>query len=332
MLQNTCCINLLILDIYLCLEIQVKSILNKTKRRDPWFLDEYTINLYSSCSFNCLYCYIRGSKYGSNLESSLAVKINAIELLDKQLYNRAKKNQYGIIVLSSATDPYLQLEKKQELTREALKLVAKYRFPVHMITKSDLISRDFDLLHEIDQMAILPSDLFMTLRRGAIISYSFSTLDDEVGKIFEPGATAPSLRLQTLEHTVREGFLTGVSMMPLLPYISDTTAHLDFMFSTFKYVGAQYALPATLALYGNGPADSKVLMMHAVKKHFPQLEEKYTRFFSQSSQMPAYYTAAFYKKMMAMSIQYGVPNSILGSQSKSSHLNHERPPGFIITR
>ena len=71
-------------------EIEVKSVLNKKKKRDDWFLDDYTFNPYSSCSFNCLYCYIRGSKYGSNLESSLSVKINAIELLDKQLANRAK--------------------------------------------------------------------------------------------------------------------------------------------------------------------------------------------------------------------------------------------------
>ena len=71
----------------------------------------YNVNLYSSCSFNCLYCYIRGSKYGNNLENSLTVKTNAIELLDKQLTSRAKKNQYGVIVLSSATDPYINLEK-----------------------------------------------------------------------------------------------------------------------------------------------------------------------------------------------------------------------------
>jgi hypothetical protein len=72
--------------------IQVKSILNKTKRRDPWFLDEYTINPYSGCSFNCLYCYIRGSKYGTNMEEKTAVKSNALEVLEKQLHNRAKKD------------------------------------------------------------------------------------------------------------------------------------------------------------------------------------------------------------------------------------------------
>src|SRR5256885_10043217 len=99
-------------------EIQVKSILNKTKRRDSWFLDDYTINPYSGCAFNCLYCYIRGSKYGIHMEEKLAVKSNALEVLEKQLSNRAKKGQHGIIVLSSATDPYLQVEKEIQLTRK----------------------------------------------------------------------------------------------------------------------------------------------------------------------------------------------------------------------
>src|SRR5436305_10721347 len=96
--------------------IQVKSVLNKTKRRDPWFLDDYTINPYSGCSFNCLYCYIRGSNYGINMAESVSIKTNVLEILEKQLYNRAKKKQYGVIVLSSATDPYLQFEKETLLT------------------------------------------------------------------------------------------------------------------------------------------------------------------------------------------------------------------------
>src|ERR1700741_5560641 len=98
--------------------IQAKTIINKTRRRDPWFLDDYTINPYSGCSFNCLYCYIRGSKYGFNMEEKLSIKANAVELLDKQLSLRAKKGEYGIIVLSSATDPYLQFEKEERITRQ----------------------------------------------------------------------------------------------------------------------------------------------------------------------------------------------------------------------
>lgn len=225
-------------------EIEVKTILNKTKRRDPWFLDDYTINLYSSCSFNCLYCYIRGSKYGENLEESISAKVNGIELLEKQLHLRAKKQQYGFIVVSSATDPYLKIEEQYQLTRQALKLIARYKFPVHIITKSDLVVRDFDILHEIDKTAILPPDFGGKLQRGAIISFSFSTLSDQVAKIFEPGATPPSKRLEAFKATKSNGFLSGISLMPLIPYISDTSENIHLFFKTFKALHADYVMPS----------------------------------------------------------------------------------------
>ncbi len=292
-------------------EIIVKSVLNKSKRRDSWFLDDYTFNPYSSCAFNCLYCYIRGSKYGTNLATSLSVKTNAIELLEKQLSARARKGQYGFIVISSATDPYLRIEKEYELTRRALEVALRYRFPVHIITKGDLVTRDFDLLQEINEKAILPDDLRFSLDRGALVTFSFSTLDDPTGKIFEPGATPPSERLKALEQSVKAGFHTGVSMMPLLPYISDTAAKLEFMFSTFKAAGAKYLMPATITLFGSGPADSKTLMLRAVAKHYPELVTRYEKFFSHSNEMPAYYRDAFYNKMKALSVQYAIPDRIV---------------------
>ena len=291
-------------------EIEVKSVLNKSKKRDEWFLSDYTFNPYQSCSFNCLYCYIRGSKYGTNLEKSLSVKTNAIELLDKHLARRAKKNQYGIIVLSSVTDPYIQIEKKYELTRKALEVILHYKFPVHIITKSDLIKRDFELLKQIEQAAILPNDL-QQLKRGVIISFSFSTMQDEVAKIFEPGATPPTQRLLTLQKTINQGFLTGVNLMPLIPYISDTTEQLHLAFSTFKKTGVDFIFPATITLFGNEKAHSKTLMLNAIKKHYPELEEKYLKFFSNSNEMPYYYRNAFYKKMKELCAQYGLHNDIL---------------------
>lgn len=291
-------------------EVEVKSVLNKTKKRDPWFLDDYTINLYSSCAFNCLYCYIRGSKYGTNLEQSMSVKTNAIEILDRQLYNRAKKQQYGVIVLSSATEPYMSIEKDYELTRNALKLIKKYKFPVHVITKSDGIERDFNLLQDINATAIIPNDLSNRLSKGVIVSFSFSTLDDTVANHFEKGATPPSKRLITLQNTVNEGFLTGVSLMPLLPFISDTTAHLNLLFSTFKASKVDYILPATLTLFGNGKADSKTLILNAIKKHYPQLEDRYNHYFKNSNGLPNFYRHAFSKKMKELSITYGIKDFI----------------------
>src|SRR5690606_20558770 len=106
-------------------------------------------------------------------------------------------------------------------------------------------------------------------------------------------------------------FLSGVSMMPLLPYISDTTESLHQMFSTFKQAEARYVLPATLTLFGNGRADSKALTLRAVSKHYPHLLPKYEQFFKESEQMPAYYQKAFYSKMKELCMEYGIRNRIV---------------------
>jgi len=291
-------------------EIEAKTILNKTRHRDPWFLDDYTLNPYRACSFNCLFCYIRGSKYGEQMERSLSVKTNAVELLQKQLKNKAKKEQHGIIVLASATDPYLKIEQELKLTRRLLEVILDFRFPVHIITRSDLVTRDLDLLKEINQQAVLPVDLLDKLKGGTIVSFSFSTLDDRTAKIFEPGATPPSLRLKALEEVKQSGLTTGVSLMPLLPYISDTAENLEFFFSTFKNMQVDYLLPASLTLYGSDRADSKPLMMKAIEKHYPELKNKYDRLFGNSTQMPTYYKNAFAKKMKDLHTQYGIKNSI----------------------
>lgn len=290
--------------------VRANSILNKTKRRDAWFLDDYTINPYSGCSFNCLYCYIRGSKYGEHMEDKLSVKENAVELLDKQLALRAKKKQFGYIVVSSATDPYLQFEKELGLTRKLLEVILKHRFPVHIITKSDMVQRDFDLLHEIDRNAILPEELKHNPGRGTIITFSFTTVDDHIASIFEPGATPPSLRLNAHANAVNEGFISGISMMPLLPFITDTTESLEDMFTAFKAAGSHYVMPATITLFGHGPSDSKTLVFRAVDKYFPQLSEKYRKLFANGAELPKYYNEAFRKKGLELAERYEIRNRI----------------------
>lgn len=291
--------------------IIVKSILNKTKRRDPWFLDDYTLNPYSGCSFNCLYCYIRGSKYGINMAEKLSMKSNAVELLEKQLELCARKKQYGIIVLSSVTDPYLQMEQTELLTRQLLEVILHYRFPVHIITKSNLVARDFDLLKRIDAEAILPEDLQSRLGHKAFVTFSFSTIDDRVARVFEPGAPLPSLRLEALRQAREHGLHSGVSLMPLLPYISDTGASLELLFQTFQTIGASYIFPATLALYGNDPADNRALIMRAIEKHYPNLIQKYQRLFGADGQLPSYYRQAFADKAKSLCSQYGLRDSLL---------------------
>jgi DNA repair photolyase len=293
------------------LEISAKTILNKKKKPDEWFLDDYTLNPYSGCSFNCLYCYIRGSKYGIHMEEKLSVKTNAPELLEKQLQNLAKKNKYGVIVLASATDPYLQIEKNIGLTRRLLEIILKYKFPLHVITKSDLVVRDFDLLHEIDKSAVLPVHLQGKISHGVFITFSFSTIEDSIAKIFEPGATLPSRRLEILKQTSAAGFHYGVSMMPLLPFISDSEEQLENMLTAFKTAGAKYVFPASLTLFGEGPVDSKTLMLRAVEKHYPHLLVSYKNLFAGDFRASADYQRELSEKANRLLKKHEIKNRIV---------------------
>lgn len=95
--------------------------------------------------------------------------------------------------------------------------------------------------------------------------------------------------------------------MPLLPYITDTSEHLNKMFTAFKAANAQYIFPATITLFGNTPSDSKTLVLNAIQKHYPELLEKYNRLFSTSNQLPKYYNAAFAQKTKQLSTEFGIP-------------------------
>ena len=252
-------------------EIQIKSILNKHKKRDDWFLDDYSVNPYSGCSFNCIYCYIRGSKYGENMAETLSVKINAPEILEKQLKRRAAKGEYGIILIASSTEAYLPAEEKYQITRRMLEIILKYRFPVHIVTKSPLVVRDLDILQQIDRQAVLLEDLKDKLDRGVIISFSFSSLNKKYINLFEPGAPSPAERFEALRHCSKKGFLTGANLIPLLPFLSDTEEEMEKMIAEAKNHGARFILAGALTLFGKGPADSKTLYYKILNNHFPHL-------------------------------------------------------------
>lgn len=291
-------------------EIKVKSILNKHKKRDDWFLDDYSVNPYSGCSFNCIYCYIKGSKYGENMRS-LSAKINAPEILERQLKAGARKGEYGIIILSSSTEPYMQIEEKLKLTRKLLEIILKYKFPVYILTKSKLVLRDMDLLKEIDKNAILPLDLRLKLKHKAIISFSISTLDEKLARILEPGAPLPKERLESMKKCREDGFFTGVCYVLVLPFISDTEEKLDEMIKAAKEYGANYVFVGALTLFGNGSTDCKTLYFRFLEKYFPEFLSKYENLFKKSFEPPKEYQKELEERTKRLCEKYGVKYKIL---------------------
>lgn len=289
---------------------EVKSILNKHKKRDSWFLDDYSINPYQGCGFNCTYCYVHGSKYGENLAEKIVIKKDAAMTLDKQLANRAKKNEFGFIAVGSATDAYMQVEEEIGLTREFLKIILKHRFPVFISTKSELIKRDLDLLTQIDETAILPEDLKQKPGRGVIISFSFSTLDEKLAKLIEPGAPAPQKRLETLKLCIENGFLCGLNAMPLLPFITDTDEELEKIIASARQYGAKFVFIAGLTLFGNDERDSKQLVFKFLRNHYPHLIEKYEEMYG-SVYYPSWeYQEQLRRRADALCEKHKINNSI----------------------
>ncbi|HPG12574.1 MAG TPA: hypothetical protein PLU37_13665 [Chitinophagaceae bacterium] len=291
-------------------EKQVRSVLNKHKQRDAWFLDEYSVNPYEGCSCNCLYCYIRGSKYGENMEQGLAVKSNALTVLEKQLASRAKKEQYGIVAVGSATDAYIHHEEKYRLTRGMLELLLKYRFPVFISTKSLLIERDFDLLKKISDVAILPDDLKGKIP-GVILSVSISSLDRKVTDMLEPGAAIPEERLSLITKMQKEGFLAGVNAIPLLPFISDTEEEMGKIIQAVKDANAAYILTGGLTLFGNGPSDSKTLFYKFLSRYDPGLMEKYEKLYGNNHYTSFAYQDKLKQRAQMICEKYNIANSIL---------------------
>ena len=189
-------------------EIQAKTLLTRVKGPDDWFGLYYNMNLYRGCQHQCIYCDSRSDCYQiEDFDHDVLVKTNAIELLRREL---AGKRVVGTIGTGSMNDPYMPLEAEVRLTRRALEVIAGSGFPVHVITKSDLVVRDIDLLEEISR------------RNYAAVTFTVTTAEDALSKRLEPGAPVSSRRLRALQTLHRRGILVGVTLMPVLPFIEDT--------------------------------------------------------------------------------------------------------------
>jgi len=178
-------------------EVRAKSILNKSK------IFDYCVNCYTGCQVNCRYCYARLfiPRYSGHSEpwgSFIDVKVNAPEVLAKQVL-RAKK---GIVWLSSVCDCYQPLEAKYKLTRQCLEILAEHQFPVQVQSKSILLLRDQDIFKKFEAVEV---------------GFTITTDDERIARLFEPGASPVSERIQALGILKSNGIRTFAFVGPILP-------------------------------------------------------------------------------------------------------------------
>lgn len=209
-------------------ETVAKTLLSSVKQPDTWFGLKYNMNLYRGCQHQCIYCDSRSECYQIENFIDIIVKSNALALLDKEL---SRKRIKGTIGTGSMNDPYMPIEREINLTGRALKIIAKHRFPVHILTKSNLVIRDLDTLLEINKIY-------------SAVSFSVTTANDDLGLKLEPGASLVSDRFKAMKVLASNGIMTGVTMMPILPFIEDTIENIIGIIRKAYESGASYIIPA----------------------------------------------------------------------------------------
>jgi len=242
-------------------EIEAKVLLSHVRQPDDWFGLTYTMNLYRGCQHRCIYCDSRSACYQiDDFDGEILVKANAIELLRKEL---ASKRVRGTIGTGSMHDPYMPVEGELNLTGRALAVIAEFRFPVHVMTKSDLVLRDVETLRVIN-------DVY------AAVSFTITTADDELGKKLEPGAPRVSDRFRAMRILADEGIHAGVTMMPILPFIGDSEEDVRRIVEKAHAHGASYIIP----WFGMSLRDrQRATYYDRLDELFPGLRARYERIY-----------------------------------------------------
>ncbi len=218
------------------------------------------LNPYRGCEHGCIYCYARpyheylGLSAGMDFESRIFVKENAAALLRKEL--TAKSWTVQGIGFSGVTDPYQPVERKLRLTRACLGVMAEFRNPVGIVTKSHTVTRDIDLLKELAE------------HRAAQVMLSITTLDDDIAGVMEPRASRPHRRLAAVRALAAAGIPVGVMVAPIIPGLTDH--EVPAILKAAAEAGATTAGRIVVRL----PHGVKDLFADWLEAHFPDRKDK----------------------------------------------------------
>jgi DNA repair photolyase len=218
------------------------------------------VNPYRGCEHGCIYCYARpnheylGLSAGMDFETRIFVKADAPALLRRELLAKSWSPQP--IGLSGITDPYQPVERRLKLTRACLEVLAEFRNPVGIVTKSHTVTRDIDLLGELASHG------------AAEVMLSITTLDDGVAGVMEPRASRPERRLDAVRALAAAGIPVGVMVAPIVPGLTDH--EVPAILKAAAEAGAMTAGHIVVRL----PYGVKDLFADWLAAHFPDRKEK----------------------------------------------------------
>jgi DNA repair photolyase len=264
------------------------------------------MNLYRGCAHNCVYCDGRSERYQVDgvFGEDVAVKTTAVEVLRRELkpIGRHVKLKPGFIMLGGGVgDSYQPVEEKYQLTRRTLQLLCEYRWPVHILTKATLVERDLDIIKRINQ------------QNRAIVSFSFSSTNDEVSAIFEPHVPPPSERLKTLALFKKEGIACGMFLLPVIPFITDTPEMIAETLRKAHEVGVNFVIFGGMTLKDRR---QKEHFYGSLRERHPELIAKYEKIYEANEWGQA--TEEYYNRI----------NSIFNKVSRKYKIARRIPPAF----
>lgn len=270
-------------------EIKIKKALNRLHSN---FLPyKWDLNVYRGCSHRCQYCYaLYSHKYlenGKNFFDTIYVKTNIVESLEKQLSSKRWKHE--VINLGGVTDSYQLIEEKYGLMREVLKLMIKYKTPIVISTKSDLILRDMDLLEKLAKVT------------SVNVAVTITTMDENIRKQIEPGARPSEKRLEVLKKLAGKNIGLGLHLMPILPMITDNEENIENIFREVSKVPIDYAICGFLNLR----SATRVNFLDFIKRNFPNLFNDYLKLY-QSPFIKKEYAKNVYEKIWRLKKKYNI--------------------------
>ena len=248
------------------------------------------INLYRGCQHGCIYCDSRSRCYHMDHRfEDVAVKQNAIALLTAAL---KRKRRPCMIGTGSMSDPYTPIEEELQMTRRALEVIERYGCGISILTKSDLILRDLDILERINR------------RSKAVVQMTLTTMDEGLCRLIEPGVCTTQKRTEVLKECQKRGIPTVVWLCPILPWLNDTEENIRGIVESCAAAGVK-----GIVCFGMGLTlreGSREYYYSQLDRRFPGLKERTIRTYGSAYELRSAHHRELEALFHALCAKYGI--------------------------
>ncbi|MGW2021026.1 Rv2578c family radical SAM protein [Streptomyces decoyicus] len=274
-------------------EVRARSIVNRVPgaSRMPF---EWTVNPYRGCSHACVYCFARKTHSyldldtGQDFDSQIVVKVNAPELLRRELAGRRWRGDH--IAMGTNVDCYQRAEGRYGLMPGIITALRDYANPFSILTKGTLILRDLALLQQAAEVTDVG------------ISVSVGFLDRELWRTVEPGTPAPERRLDVVRTLTAHGIPCGVLMAPVIPFLGDAPEQLRATVRALAEAGAGSVTPLVLHLRPG----AREWFMAWLGQHHPHLVRRYETMYGDGAYAPKWYQRRITRQVHEFAAEYGI--------------------------